>query len=195
MSKEVIAIDVDEVLLPFIQNFLLDYNQENGTNYQPHDFSSYHFHGPLGISVEESVEKVYSYLRQDHSHIEPLEGVEEALEWLSARFDLEIVTARHPEFEVNTLKWLQDKLPDRFRALKMIGYSPVMEKSVTKAEICMEINAIALIDDSLDHVTECAAIGVRGLLFGDYPWNQAEKLPYGVTRCRDWQEVVAHFNV
>ena len=195
MSKKVIACDVDEVFFPFLENFLNSYNDENGTDITPEAFNEYHFHGPLGLTVSETVDKVYDYLRKDLSHIQPLYGVENAIERLSAKYDLEIVTARHPEFEVQTWRWLQEKLPDKFRAIKLIGYAPMQEKPIKKADVCVEIGAFALIDDSVNHIAECAEIGIEGILFGDYPWNQVEQLPKNVTRCINWQEVAEHFNV
>lgn len=195
MTKDVLACDVDEVLFPLLDNFLEDYNQANSTDIAAHEFMTYDFDKPLGLSVPETIDTLYKYLHTDHSHIEPLEGVEDALGRLSRNFELEIVTARHPQFEIATLHWLQDKLPVKFRSIKLIGYAAIMEKPVTKAEICHEIGAVALIDDSVEHVTTCAENGVEGVLFGNYSWNQTDKLPQGVTRCESWQLVAEHFNV
>lgn len=195
MSKEVLACDVDEVLFPLLDNFLEDYNQTNGTDIATRQFMTYDFDKPLGLSVPETVDVLYEYLHTDHSHIEPLEGVEDALGRLSKKFDLEIVTARHPQFEMATLRWLQEKIPMKFRSIKLIGYAAIMEKPVTKAEVCHELGAVALIDDSVEHVVTCAENGVEGVLFGDYYWNQTKELPPGVTRCESWQQVAEHFNV
>jgi hypothetical protein len=64
----------------------------------------------------------------------------------------------------------------------------------SKAEVCQEIGAFALIDDSIGHVTGCAEIGRRGILFGNYPWNQAEILHEDIIRCPDWRIVLDHFD-
>ncbi|MGH7234327.1 MAG: hypothetical protein ACREF7_02680, partial [Candidatus Saccharimonadales bacterium] len=74
-------------------------------------------------------------------------------------------------------------------------YAPMMEAPKSKAEVCQELGAIALIDDSLGHTKECAEVGIEGILFGDYYWNQVDVLPPGVTRCVDWQAVNQHFNI
>lgn len=59
-----------------------------------------------------------------------------------------------------------------------------------------QVSAVALIDDSLGHVSECAGIGMQGVLFGDYSWNShSEQLPDRVTRCADWNEVAEFFSV
>lgn len=195
MHKEVLACDVDGVLFPLLSHFLEDYNNSHGTNLTPADFKTYDFDGPLGLSVPETVDKIYAFLRADHSHIEPLEEAEYALERLETRFTPEIVTARHSDFETSTWQWLQEKLPNRFTAIKSVGYAPIMERPVTKVEICKQIGAVALIDDSLGHVRLCPPEGIDGVLFGDYSWNQSDELPRGVTRCEDWPKVVEHFNV
>lgn len=45
---------------------------------------------------------------------------------------------------------------------------------------------MALVEDHLDHAAAVAAEGIDVVLFGLYPWNQAEKLPERVTRVPDW---------
>lgn len=195
MTKELLACDVDEVFFPLLGHFLEDYNATHGTNITPDQFKTYHFDGPLGLTVPQTVEKIYSFLRSDHSQIELLEGVEDAIERLEKRFDMHVVTARHPDFETATWQWLQQRLPDKFKGIKLIGYAPIIEKPTTKAHVCKGLGAVALIDDSIDHVLPCAEEGIEGILFGDYPWNQADILPAGVSRCPTWQDVPEHFNV
>ncbi len=189
------ACDVDEVIFPLLDHFLEDFNATNGTDITTGHFKTYDFDGPLGLSVSETVEKIYDFLRADHSHIELLEGVEDATGRLSSNYELEIVTARHPDFEVSTWRYLQEKLPNRFRGIKLIGYAAIMEKPVTKAAVCLELGAVALIDDSVGHLNECVDVGVEGVLFGDYAWNQSEKLQPEITRCFNWPSVAEHFNV
>ena len=195
MGKEVLAVDVDEVFKPFLSNFLIDHNSRYGTDHRVEDFESYHFEGTLGLTVPETVGRVFDYLREDHSHIEPIEGAQEAIDRLQTRFDIEVITARDPQFEANTDIWLRSKLGDFFTGLNMVGYSPIMEKPVTKAEICVTLGAVAMIDDSLSHIKDCVEAGVEGVLFGDYVWNQADELPAGVTRCVNWPAVAEHFGV
>jgi len=195
MPKETLAIDIDEVLFPFLENFLLHYNGAEGTTHTINDFNEYHFSKPLGLSLADCVQRVYDYTALDHAHIDPIQGVEDALERLSTRYTLEVVTSRPSKYEVNTWKWIQEKLPDRFSAMKMIGYSLLQNEKLTKAEVCAGIGAVALIDDVLDNVLPCVDVNIEGILFGDYPWNRYPVLPSGVVRCANWQEVLEHFGV
>jgi hypothetical protein len=113
---------------------------------------------------------------------------------LSSDFDLVIVTARHPDYEKNTKAWINSHFENKFHDVIQIGHPDVVEKPQTKAEVCKAIGAIGLVDDSLGHVQKCAAQGLDGILFGDYPWNQSDELPEGVTRCVNWSAVLEHFN-
>lgn len=193
MPKETIAVDIDEVLFPFVPNFVDYHNRLNGTSITADDFRTYRFEDDLGVSLEESIEHVYSFNAADHSQIAPLEGTAEAITRLSERFNLNLVTARHPQFETNTLGWIDRHFPETFDSVTFIGYAAIMETPRTKAEICHEIGAIALIDDSPGHVNQCVEEGIQGILFGEYPWNRDCSLANGVVRCGSWTDVEEYF--
>ncbi len=194
MTREKIAVDVDEVLFPFVEEFVKFDNAIHGGEFTSEHFLSYAFEDVLGTPMDEAVRRVYDFNGSDHGHITPLEKTHDALSSLSERFDLMIVTARHPQFAASTKDWVSRHLDGFFSSLSHIGYAPVMEMPIKKVEVCRELGAIALIDDSLSHVSECAEDNIEGILFGDYPWNQADVLPSGVVRCRDWAAVLEHFD-
>ncbi len=195
MAREVITVDVDEVVFPFLGQFILDYNPRYDADLKPEDFTTYEFENHLGLTLDETVRRLRTFTGMDHDNIEPIEGSVEAIGRLATKYDLEIITARHPDFEINTVRWLQQKLGHEFKGINAIGYAPVMDRPLTKAEVCLKIGAIAHIDDSLRHSTEVAEVGIEAVLFGDYLWNQAEILPTGVVRIPDWPAVAEHFNV
>ncbi len=47
MSKEKIAIDINEVLFPFIDEFIKDHNTRFATSLNKSQFNTYEFSGPL----------------------------------------------------------------------------------------------------------------------------------------------------
>ena len=196
MSKEKIAVDIDEVLFPFIDEFIKDHNTRFATALNKSQFHTYEFSGPLGLDVPKTVERVYAFQKQlDSRSSAPFEESREAVTKLSRHYDLAVVTARHPQFESMTLEWLREHYADSFDSITHIGFAPIMEKPRTKAEVCLELGAIALIDDSIDHILQCSKSGVEGVLFGNYPWNQSNTLPPNVTRCPSWHEVLEHFSL
>jgi len=195
MTKKVIAIDVDEVLFPFVEMFSRHHNQKYGTNFTIDDFITYEFQNVLGLNTIETVERVYAFHRLSDSHIKPLEKARESIVALSQKYSIAVVTARHPQFGEQTKAWMDIHFDTDFHDLVAIGYEKVMERPRTKAEVCSELNAVALIDDSLDNVSGCAGAGIQGILFGDYPWNRTGELPQGVVRCRNWEETLRFLDV
>ncbi len=196
MTKKIIAVDIDEVLFPFLDEFLKHHNKLYGSELKSHEFEAYDFGAKLNISAAEETKRIYDFTVQlSNSQVEPIKLAQDSIAKLSTKYDLEIVTARHSKFEDVTIHWLETHFPKFFKNVSMIGYAPIMDKPLTKAEVCLASGAIALIDDSLLHITEAAAAGIEGILFGNYSWNQMDKLPENVTRCISWPEVLAHFKV
>jgi 5'(3')-deoxyribonucleotidase len=196
MSKEIIAVDIDEVLFPFIDEFIKDHDARFGTSLDKNHFDTYEFSAPLGLDVPTTIERVYAFQKRIDSKIsEPFEESKEAVAKLSKHYELAVVTARHPQFEDMTIEWLREHYKSSFVSITHIGFAPIMEKPITKAAVCLELGAIALIDDSIDHILQCSKSDIEGVLFGNYPWNQTNALPPNVTRCTSWLEVLEHFEL
>lgn len=194
MTKEVVAVDVDEVLFPYVESFVGYHNEIHGTNLAPEDFFTYEFEHVLGLTVGETIRRVHDVHDLGFDTQDPIEGAWTALDELSKRFNLFVITARNPGFEVTTRDWLHKNFPGIFQDVILTGHPQDIEKPRSKFEICTEIGAVALIDDSFRHVAECAGTKVVGILFGDYAWNRTEPVLDGVVRCKTWLEVVEYFN-
>lgn len=196
MGRKTIAVDIDEVLFPFVDEFIKYHNNRFLTSLRKDQFHTYEFSKPLNLGISETVERIYAFFKQlDSNAIKPFEESKKAIAKLLKYYDLAVVTARHPQFEAISIKWLKEHYGNSFADITHIGYAPIMEKPKTKAEVCLEIGAVALIDDSIDHVLQCSELDIEGILFGDYPWNQVSSLPSNVIRCPDWQNVLQHFNL
>lgn len=198
MGKEVIATDIDEVLFPFVQEFKSWHNQEYGTRLSVDDFVSYEFSGVLDVSVQEAIHRVHTFLNAEHSHVavSPLEEAQEAITKMGEQYNIVAITARHPMFEAQTTQYLLHHFGDIITDVTLLGHPETTAGILrTKAEACRELGAVALVDDSIMHVTDCAGAGIQGVLFGDYPWNQTDELPNGVVRYKNWGGVLEHFGV
>jgi 5'(3')-deoxyribonucleotidase len=193
MAKETLAIDIDEVLYPFLDEFIVHHNAEYNTQLTREDFDSYNFEGPLGLEIPEMVKRVYAFTGMTADiQVDPLKEARESIVKLSDKYDLVVVTARHPSFEDITINWLERHFPDYFKHVELIGHPALVDKPLTKAEVCLRLGATALIDDSLLHTTQVAEIGIKGILFGNYKWNQMDVLPERVVRCENWSAVLKH---
>lgn len=197
MSKEVLALDKDEVIFPFVREFSAWHNDVFGSSLKEEDFYTYEFEHILGVSISETVARVHRFLEQGRGHkeVSPIEQSVEAVTRLTSRFDVHIVTARHPSFERVTKTYLEEHFGGLITNLTMVGHVATMEVLRLKAEVCEEIGAVALIDDSPWHLNQCVDRGIKGVLFGDYGWNRQVEVNPGIIRCSDWQAVVEYFNV
>jgi uncharacterized HAD superfamily protein len=195
MPKPVIAVDIDEVLFPLAPTFLNYYNEQSGTSITLDDMTSYYLHEVTGEPRDVELAKLEAYIDTEH-HINslPIDGALEAIKKLHARYSLIVVTSRAPFFGEHTKNFLEKHFTGLYDGFYNVHRSDIEHKDISKAQICKEISAIALIDDHLNYVLDAAKHGVECLLFGDYAWNQCEKLPDKVTRVKNWQEVLEHFD-
>lgn len=196
MSRQIIAIDVDEVLFPMLEGFTEWHNQLHSTTYTPAMFKTYKFSDTIQVAEAEAISRVRTFLSNGHAGVQPIYNAQDVIGRLSKEYTLVIVTARFPDLRGVTEEYIHSYFGPYISDIYMAGYPGDSYGVRPKVEICSEINAVALIDDSLRHISDCAGAGMQGVLFGDYSWNKHDgQLPEGVTRCADWNEVAGYFNV
>lgn len=196
MKRLVIAIDCDDVLVPTAQSIIDNYNLTYGTR-----LTLAHMYQPATLaewgtdSDDEAIERVNDFLRsEDHARIVPLKEAIDAIQMLASSHELHLITGRADFLSELTKRMLDNYFTDCFSSIEHTNYivsstSKALRRS--KGQVCREVGADILIDDHLDHGRNALEAGVEKiLLFGDYPWNQADRLPNGVVRCRDWPSVV-----
>lgn len=191
VAKPLIAIDVDEVLFPFNTGLVDWHNIVHGTSLTLDEVTSFKLDQVWGGTEAEATAKVGAY--QDHPGAlegNPLPGALEAINALKQWYELVIVTSRQQKVTTQTEAWIQRHFPHTFRDVHFARYWDDSKPRLSKADLCLELGVEVLIDDHLDYVGECAERGMRGILFGDYPWNQAERLPQRVVRATGWPAAV-----
>ena len=121
---------------------------------------------------EEAIERVYAFhASQYFRSIRPLPGAAAALTQLSRTHELHVVTSRQDDIADLTRACAAAHFPGLFAALHFGNHFGKSGAKRSKADMCREIGAVALIDDSPSHVAACAAAGVQSFLFGEYGWN------------------------
>ncbi len=198
MGKKIIAVDLDDVVAANAEGFVKFSNDRWGTHLQPEDF-----HEDLislwGVDHETVLQRIMEYCEaeivREYGHFSEALPV---LKRLKKNHSLLLVTSRRRLLKQATADWVQQYLPGIFDAIHHAGLFDDPNKNahhLTKADILRKLNADYLIDDQLKHCEAAAKIGIPSVLFGDYKWNQADKLPKGVTRAKDWQAVAEYFGV
>lgn len=191
-TSHLVAVDLDDVLFDFVGPFFSWHNLRYGTDLTPQDLgpAKYLFEAWDGTK-EEAIDRLPRFFDEvDVLGLEPITGAAECLERIGAEYRLAVVSARDPSFVALTETWIDRYFTGVFdRVILGIGHSERGERSVTKADVCRQIGASVLIDDQLGHLTPAAEKGVRGLLFGRYPWNRRQPMPPNTIRVADWPEV------
>jgi hypothetical protein len=193
-KKPILAIDIDEVLAQFIPTLAVFHNEVHGTNYTAESFVSYEFHRIWGGSVLECNAKVDAFFESKYfkEDIIPVPGAKESLLILKEDFELHIVTARQHKYETQTREWIQKYFPNIFTTFNFGNHYSTEGKSRSKSQMCNEIGAIMLVDDSALYAQQCSLNGIPVILFGDYAWNRDftiednSELSKLVTRAFDW---------
>lgn len=191
MSKEVIAVDVDDVLAQHIPAFVNFSNEHYGTSLEIKDYSE-RWGNLWGVDWDE-VERRAKLFHDTHvSSFEAFTDADRVLLGLKSSRDLVIVTARPKHLIPATHEWLEEYYSGLFSDVHFV---PIWEpdNTVSKADICKEIGADYLIDDLPKHCNIAAEVGIKALLFGDYVWRDDQVLVEGVERVNSWQEVAQYF--
>lgn len=185
----VIAVDCDDVIVETSHLIIGYYNKTYGTDLGLQDMYSNDPQRWGVVSDAEAIARVEAYLATDeYRNAPPFREAIEATRQLSKKYELHLVTGRSNLLETATKDLLRMYFPDVFRSIVFTNLYAIGKR--TKAEVCQELGVDLLIEDHLGHALPVAECGVDVLLFGDYPWNQAKKLPSNVHRVKNWEEVL-----
>jgi 5'(3')-deoxyribonucleotidase len=193
--KPVIAVDIDDVLTPHFHDLINWYNLKYATN-----LTLEHNHPtdprPWGTSdYNTAIKRVQGYFSTpDFLDSQPYQESIRALKKLSQLYDLIIVTGRDTIIQEVTTKWLENHYGRLFKDIHFTARYSLEGREKDKAVLLEELGAAYLVDDALHNCISAVMVGVKALLFGDYPWNQAKKLPIGISRVRNWKEVLEYFD-
>lgn len=199
MSRLVIAIDCDDVMVDTLPKIVEDYNAEYGTKlglehmYVDHNQITAAF----GVSTgQEAVQRLHKMYQREgyYQSLKPIYGAVEAIAQLARQHELHVVTGRQSFLKSATQYTLDMYFPGMFTSVEHTNFYPDenFKDAITrsKGEVCAQLRADILIDDHVAHGKDVLNHGVRQvLLFGDYPWNQSDEIP-GVTRCNTWIDVL-----
>lgn len=194
MSKQIIAVDVDDVLADHVAAFVRFSNSQYGTDLGKHNYDDRW--STLWDVDRNEIERRALEFHTPESIMEYglIEAAQAALILLSGKYDLAIVSARPRHVIDSTGVWLDKHFGPIFKEVHFLPYWEV-ENRKSKADICNQIGAEFLIDDIVKHCNLAAECGVKPLLFGDYSWNQTGEIHKDVKRVKNWQEVLEYFDI
>lgn len=194
--KQIIAVDVDEVLAANAPSFVEYTNEQWGMDLTVDDYHE-HWAELWQVDHEETMRRAKQYNASEAiTSMGHFEAANKVLRNLADRYTLVIVTARRKELEAVTEQWVSRHYDGIFSA---IHHADIWDtehpdaNTFTKADICVKLGVSFLVDDQSKHCNAAQAAGVQAIMFGDYPWNRSDDITPGVIRCADWDEVGHYF--
>lgn len=187
--QDILATDIDQVLAQFLEPYLAFLNRYYGKNIPIDGLSQFEL-GPLfGITLGESRQRIYEFSQGSRLlTLKTIPGAKKGMRRLKDEFTNYAVTARPDYDEPDTKAFLRSEFPCCIAGVLFSSdYHPNSPRK-TKAELCRDLNARLLLEDSRKIANDFAEIGGRSILL-DYPWNQGT-LHERVTRVYSWLEIV-----
>ncbi|KAL1531246.1 hypothetical protein AAHA92_33945 [Salvia divinorum] len=196
-EKIMIAVDVDEVLGNFVSALNRFIADRYSLNHSVSEYHVYEFFKIWNCSRSEADHRVHEFFKTPYfkKGINPIPGAREALVKLSDIYNLSIVTSRQNAIKDHTTEWIEKHYPGLFREIHFGNHFALDGKSRPKSDICKSLGAKVLIDDNPRYAVECAAVGIKVLLFdyeNSYPWCKTEHAAHQhplVTKVHNWEEV------
>lgn len=186
-----IGIDIDEVIVEFLDSLLEFYNEKYNKDLRKEDFSDYFINNIIG-GTQENLEKELDDFGYPVEKIKLVDGAIDAIKKLSRDHDLFILTARHPRFKHQTETFLNKHFGDIFNEILYTG-EVFKEFGITKADLCNEKKIEFMIDDNSIFAREIAEKGVKVFLL-DKPWNQNYETHDNIFKVNHWEDVVNKIN-
>ena len=196
--KQIIGIDIDDVLAANAEGFVKFSNERWGMHLRPEDYKE-HWAEVWKVDLKEferrAIELHDSGVIATYRHNDAALPV---LQELKQSYILLAMTSRQLVSEQLTRDWMEKHYKGIFDDIKFTGiFDGPLDLSLhlrTKSDLFTEHKVTYVIDDQLKHCLAAAELGIDTLLFSNYTWNQTdEALPEKVVQVSDWQAVLEYF--
>lgn len=190
-GRPTIALDLDEVLAPFLPPLIAWHNSVSGTAHALSDFASYRFADTWGGTDDAATAVVEAWIATGAlCRLPPLAGAAAGVAALRRRgARLVVVTSRQAAVAGATGDWLAATYPGVFEGLGCGNAWGRTGGRLSKRELCAAAGASLLVDDNPAYCAEVACDAVCFDLGGGYGWSKGGG--WGGARAESWEEVVA----
>jgi hypothetical protein len=177
-----IAIDIDEVLVPFLSPMARYHGEKSGIRKTDKPKYSYVYRDIFNVTEKESQKMVQEFYKSAQFKVlQPIRGSQKAM--LTIRRDAKkmyIVTGRQDVVREDTEIWIDKFFPGIFDDIILTNsYTP---NEVKKVDICRSLNIDLIIDDNKSICDECVDSGMTALNFVGihdedlYPWCEESEI-------------------
>lgn len=194
MSKQIIAFDIDGVIIDFMGSFIPYVNLRLRKNITYDQCHCHNFAEVFDISELEAAQIYEDYKNEvSHDELEPIDGALEGLEALGRYYQIVIITSRSPHYEEVTHRWFgrNSTVGDIHFSLGRNNPYAGHEGRKHKPQIAEEIGALCLIEDNEEEFIHWDAPTVQPICFAQ-PWNECLVDSYPkILRLNGWSEITS----
>lgn len=188
-----IAIDIDDTLYPTIAALHAFHNERYGTQCAEETTHTFKLEDSWGCTTAEAFERVAQFFGTEFFlNMRPFDDAVRVVRKLARVCMPVAVTSRSSSVVRETKEMLDAHFPSLFWDVRFSSHAfpggNYKGNERTKAEICERAGIHTLIEDAPSYAHECAARGIRVILF-DRPWNQEVSHPLLITRVHSWNEI------
>ncbi|MDR3298001.1 MAG: hypothetical protein LBT19_01325 [Candidatus Nomurabacteria bacterium] len=195
MKKQLLAVDIDNVLADFNEAFIEYANKNWGSNLVIEDCTE-DWSRLFNIDQAEwqrRATELFSEKSQIYYHLPIVSGAQAGLTKLKSHFDIIAITSRSRATNDATHAWLNDNLPGLIDEVHFSGIYDDFQQGIeshkaTKGKICKDLSINFFIDDEPKHCLATADHEISTIIFGDYPSNRNFNDPR-IPRAKTWREV------
>lgn len=183
-EKPIIVSDFDDVIYPFIKNFLRWHNVIEGSTYTPEEVLDHDFWNIWGRDEDYWLGIIERFHAEGQSLEDGLlESAVDVMPKLASKFDIVVATARSEVYRQFPQALIKEHLK---LDLPIICREEYGHLDFDKGKLAHSLGAVALVDDHIYHAESAMRVGVRGLLMS-MPKNRGY---HGtVERVEDWYDV------
>ena len=177
-----IAIDIDEVLVPFLNPMTRYHGQKSCIRKTDKPKYNYVYRDIFNVTEKESQKMVQEFYKSGHFKVlQPIRGSQKAMLAFSRNAKkMYIVTGRQDVVREDTELWIDRFFPGIFDDIILTNsYTP---NEVKKVDICRSLNIGLIIDDNKSICDECIKSGMTALNFVGvhdedlYPWCEESEI-------------------
>lgn len=200
-KKSTIAVDLDDVLAVTVPAFVEFSNKRWNMNIRVEKYNE-NWIDTWGVVGEELVRRTEIIKNEFWHTVKHSDEALPVLKQLADKYKLVIATSRRREVNQHTKDWINKYFEGIFEEIHHSGIFDVDKRNInlykeasvkTKAELLKELGADYIIDDHPKHCIGANSIGVKAILFGDYPWYDYNSIPKDIVHVKDWREVGEYF--
>ena len=187
-AKRKIGIDIDEVVVKFMEGYLKFYNLKYKTFFNLKDITHYHlWECGLYTSKKNSIKEVLDFQNSNEfDALKMIEGAKFGLNEISKNHKICFITSRPIELKEKTIDFFYKHFPKN-------GYEFIFSGEVygglTKSRICNKLQIEKMVEDNADYALDCAKNGIKTFLLNK-PWNRNYEKHKNIIKVQTWRDIL-----